>query len=196
MTSPFQFDELIFATAVEKHFAFLSDYGFALAEISPDCVVYRNHEVALAFDREARSHEVSLAVTRRGRRYPLGLLLTFAGFDEGWRHRDPTATTAGQLDAALQRMSAAVVPMAPRILRTDAEYFDALDRYRTQHAERLALESRASQLRGKAATAFKAGDYATAAALYQQIEPLLTRAERSKLAMAMTRCRRAGGEMK
>jgi hypothetical protein len=182
---------LNFANAVTERFGFVTDLGFSVTELSPTMVRYRKGNVELDVYHGRQSYELGFGVERDGVRYSLSDLIRTVDLEAGEQYRNFAATTQDGIVQGITQLVELVKRYAGPALRSDPEFFGALETQRKSWAEGYALDVLAGQLRPKADEAFRRGNYREASELYGRIQSLLTPAELKKLTLAKKRAQGA-----
>lgn len=178
---------LNFPNAVSEKFSFLGDLGFSEVESLPTIVRYRKGDLEVHVYHGRQSYEIGFEVGRQEARYSMSELIRANDPETAERYRDYAATTAEGIAEGLTQLEGLVKRYGERALRGDPEFFATLANQRKAWAEGYELDVLAKQLRPKADTAFRSGDYRQAAELYEKIRPRLSAAELKKLELAKER---------
>jgi hypothetical protein len=182
--------DLHFARKVRAAFIFLEELGFVRVEELPTLVRYRNEDIEVDVYHGRRSFEVGSGVAGLGVRYAMSELIRVADPEAAKTYRLTIATTPAEVADALEELSSLMRRYGAAALRGESQSFSALAKQREQWSEDYALDVLAGQLRPQADDAFRRGDYATAAQLYERIRGRLSLAEVKKLALAQSRSKR------
>ena len=178
---------LNFANAVSEKFSFLGDLGFTEVESLPTIVRFRHGDLEVHVYHGRQSFEIGFEVVRQGTQYSMSELIRTNDPETAERYRNYAATTAEGIAEGLTQLEGLVKRYCERALRGDPEFFATLTNQRKAWAEGYELDVLAKQLRPKADTAFRSGDYRQAAELYEKIRPRLSAAEVKKLELAKER---------
>jgi len=178
---------LNFANAVVEKFSFLTDLGFAVTESLPTIVRYRKGVVRIDVYHGRQSYELGFGVERHGVRYSLPELIRTTDAGAAAQYRNSPATSLQEISEGLSRLVEFVKRYGEAALRGDPEFFAALEEQRKTWAQEYALDVLEGQVRPKAEAAFRTGDYAEAATLYEKIRPRLSATELKKLALSRER---------
>lgn len=178
---------LNFVDAVRKRFAFLGEYGFTETESLPTLVRYRKGDLEIDVYHGRQSFEIGFGIAHQGIRYSLSELIRADDPAVAEHSRNEAARTPNSIDEALARLQELVKRYGERALQGDVEYFSALDAQGKLWSEEYSLDVLARQVRPKADTAFREGDYRRAAELYEKIRARLSAVELKKLAFARER---------
>lgn len=178
---------LNFANSVSEKFSFLRDLGFSEVESLPTIVRYRKGDLEVQVYHGRQSFEIGFEVGRHEAHYSMSELIRAKDPETAERYRDYAATTAEGIAEGLTQLEELVRRYGERALRGDPEFFVALANQRKVWAQGYELDVLAKQLRPKADTAFRSGDYRQAAELYEKIHPRLSAAEVKKLELAKER---------
>lgn len=184
MSDRTQFD---FENIVRERFSFLAEFGFCETETGATIVRYRKGPIGLDIYHGPRSYEVGVEL-RRGREwYPADWAIGVADPDAYRSYRRPAATTKAALIWAVDRQACIVRRYVEPALRGERSFFRRLRMVGEANARQLAIDVRVSQVRPRAAQAFRDRRYADAVKLYESIDDWLTVAERAKLKAARRR---------
>lgn len=178
---------LNFPHSVEQRFAFLSEVGFTQVEALPTIVRYRKGDIELAVHHGRKSFEIGVEICRAGDRSSMSEIIRLGDPHAADSYRNPTAQTAAEVLAGVEKVASTLQRYGEQALRGDAEIFAKLQRQRRTWSETYALDVLADQVRSKAEAAFREGRYREAAELYEKISPRLTPTEQKKLAVARRR---------
>jgi hypothetical protein len=178
---------LNFALAVSEKFFFLGDLAFNEVESLPTIVRYRKSDLEVHVYHGRQSFEIGFEVSRQGVRYSMSELIRANDPQTAEQYRNYAATTPEGIAEGLTKLEKLVKRYGERALRGDPEFFAILANQRKAWAEGYELDVLAKQLRPKADTAFRSGDYRQAAELYEKIRPRLSATELKKLELAKER---------
>ena len=178
---------LNFANVVERRLAFLAEFGFSQIESLPMLVRYKRGDLDLNVYHGRRSLEIGLQIGHGQERFSISELVRATDPVAAEKYRNPAATTAIELEAAVDRVAELLRLFGKRALCDDPEFFVDLRRQRKSWSEAYALDVLADQIRPKAEAAFREGRYQDATELYERIAPRLSAAEQQKLAVARKR---------
>lgn len=179
-----------FERKVRASFMFLEELGFVPVEELSTLVKYRKEDIEIDVYHGRHSSEVGAGVSAFGVRYAMSELIRVTDPEVAKTYRNAVATTPAGLADALEELSSLLRRCGMAALRGDLQFFSALAKQRKQWSEDYALDGLAEQLRPRADEAFRRGEYAAAAKLYECIRGRLSPAEVKKLALAQTRSKR------
>ena len=172
---------------VRQEFAFVGDFGFREVEALPTIVRYLKDDLQLNVFHGRMSYEVSMEIGRNDNLYPLWSLIHAVDPKAEEGYRPWAATTSAAVANGVEHLAALVRRYGARALQDDPAFFEELRKVCDSWAHDYALDVLASQIRPKAAAAFRHGRYREAGKLYQEIAERLTAAERAKLAFCRKR---------
>jgi hypothetical protein len=178
---------LNFAHLVEARFGFVLALGYSEVESNPTIVRFRKDGLTCTVYHGRRSFEIGVEIELGEERYSMSELIRSADPVMAEQYRNPTAATAVELAAGLERVANLMQRFGALALLGDPSYFAELRQQRATWSESYALDVLAEQTRPKAESAFREGRYREAAALYEKIALRLSRAEQKKLAIARKR---------
>jgi len=182
---------LNFERSAREAFAFLGDLGYSEIAASPTLVRYGKGDIEVDVYHGRQSYEIGAGIAVGGTRYSMSALIRAADPALAARSRNYVATTPEGVTAGLKALADLLKRYGARALSGDVMFFAALDRSGALWSQEYALDVLAEQLRPRAAAAFRARDYSTAAGLYAQVRSRLSPAEIKKLAIAEARSRRS-----
>ena len=175
---------LDFVAVVRRHFAFLRGLGFSEAEASETIVRLEKPPIEVVIYHGRQSFELGFEVIKDGNRYPMSQLIGVSDLPTAESYRNPTATTAADLERGLSRLAVLAQDYSIPALHGDPTVFASLDRLRQMWSESMSLDMLAKQIRPQASEAFRKKHYRVAAELYEQIRSRLTDSEKKKLLFA------------
>lgn len=178
---------LNFANAVSERFAFLDDLGFSKSESLPTLVRFRKGDLEINVYHGRQSFEIGFEIARQGAQYSISEIIRVTDPEAAERYRNFSTTTPQGIAEGLAQLEELVKRYGGLALRADPAFFATLESQRKAWMEGYALDVLAGQLRPKAETAFRQGDYREAAALYEKIRPRLSATELKKLELARER---------
>jgi hypothetical protein len=176
-----------FANAVSERFAFLDDLGFSKSESLPTLVRFRKGDLEINVYHGRQSFEIGFEIARQGAQYSISEIIRVTDPETAERYRNFSTTTPHGVAEGLTHLEELVKRYAGLALRGDPVFFAKLESQRKAWMEGYALDVLAGQLRPKAETAFRRGDYREAVALYEKIRPRLSATELKKLELARER---------
>ena len=179
--------KLGFARVVVERFAFLAGYGFVTTEVLPTIVRFTKGDLGVSVYHGRRSFEIDLEVHHEGEKFSMSELIRLIDPVAADRYRPWCATSREGVESGVAVLADLLEQHAKQALSDDPGHFAALAGQRRAWSKSYALEVLASQMRPAAEEAFRAGRYAEAAGLYEQIASALTPAERAKLEFANQR---------
>jgi hypothetical protein len=173
-----------FERKVRGTFMFLEDLGFVVVEALATLVRYRKEDVEVDVYHGRKSYEIDVGVTGLGTRYAMSEIIGATDPEAAKRYRVFAATSSGGVAKGLEVLSELMKQYGTAVLQGDPQFFMVLAKQREQWSQDYALDILADQLRPQADEAFRRGDYARAAELYNRIRGRLSPAETKKLALA------------
>ena len=172
---------------VRQEFAFVGDFGFREVDALPTIVRYLKDDLQLNVFHGRMSYEISMEIGRNDDLYPLWSLIHAIDPEAEASYRPWAATTSAAVTSGVERLATLVRRYGARALRGDPAFFEELRKVCDSWAHDYALDVLVSQVRPKAAAAFRDGRYREAMELYEEITERLTAAERAKLAFCRKR---------
>lgn len=176
-----------FADLVAKHFAFLEPLGFARRRSSSTLVCYGKGNLELRVYHGRSSYEIGLEIDRGATWFTLSDLIRATDAAAADKYRNPAISRPEGMATGVARVAEVFQRYGQRALDDEPGFYDGLERQRRAWLENYALDVLAQQTRPKANAAFRAGRYAEAAELFEQIRARLGPAEQKKLEIARRR---------
>ena len=176
-----------FEHVIAHSFSFLAEFGFVRVVSSQEHVRYRKGILEVDVYYELWSLELGIDFEYPDYRSSLSEIIRASDPITAKKYRNSIVRTRIGLIAAADRLSNLVREYAERALRDDRVFFRELRRDRERFEKEFALNVLCNQLRPKGAAAFRSGDYAEAARLYERMRARLSPVEMRKLDIALQR---------
>jgi hypothetical protein len=183
---------LDFVGAVLREFAFLETAGFAIVASEPTIVRYRRGSLGLTIFHGRMSYEIDLEVYR-GERHESGMghIIGVTDREAGWQYKSYQTTTQDGVRDGVALLAGLFRRYGARVMIDDPSFFRELVQVKESALARWTMDMAEERLRPQANAAFKRGDYAASAELYEQFKQRLRPSEAKKLELAQRRDRRS-----
>jgi len=176
--------QLHFIPRVREAFSFLMSAGFSEVEALPTLVRYRKDGIGVDVHHGRQSYEIGCGFTVAGIRYSLSDFMRVTDPELAKTYRLRAATSPESVATGLEDLSVMVQRYGAAVLSGDPQFLAIVSERREQWLQEYSLDVQAKQIRPRAESAFRRGDYAKAAELYGLMRERLSPAEAKKLAFA------------
>lgn len=179
-----------FEAAALKHFAFMRQHSFAIAESGITRVRWERGDVSVQVYHARRGYDVGLEVVWRADRFPLSALIAHSDPEAGSAYANLVARSPETVDRFVARLAEKFQAYGRPVLDGDDRFLAGLRDEAAARARAFAVKTHVDQARPRAWAAFQARRYEEAVQWYSEIEAELTDVERAKLELARRRLER------
>lgn len=188
-----------FEQAVRSRFEFLeTHYGMRVVQSEPTLVRYESEALFVNVYHGRSSYELAFEVGRKSnddeleRPFRPDDFIRLSDPEQAKALRYFAATTFEEVERGVERLAADFRGKAERAF-TNADLFETMKRARLAAASEYADDVHERQTRPKAEAAFRRGDFAKAARLYESFESRLAPSERRKLEISRRKANERDG---